>query len=87
VGRAGVFLAFQPATQARPSGMRLRPDIEVDDVDAAKARVLALGGSHVRTVVEPKGETHELMADPEGNEFALVAPLPVELQRHWPMDG
>ena len=83
-GRGGAFLAFQPATDERPAGMRVRPDIEVADPAVAKDQVLAAGGTHVRSVVEPKGDTHEMMADPEGNEFCLVQPLPPELQRRWP---
>jgi len=82
--KGGAFLAFQPATAGRPTGMALRPDIEVPDPTAAKEQVLALGGTHVRQVVEPKGDFHEMMADPEGNEFCLVQPLPPELARHWP---
>ena len=83
-GRGGAFLAFQPATEGRPTGMALRPDVEVPDPQAARDEVLAIGGRHVRTVVEPKGDTHEMMADPEGNEFCLVQPLPPELARRWP---
>lgn len=79
-GRA--FLAFQPATDAAPAGqMRLRPDIEVEDMDVAQARIEELGGRLVAIIAEPGGETHRRMADPEGNEFTIVAPLPPELAR------
>lgn len=78
----GVYMAFQPAPSGgRPAGMRVRPDIEVDDVDAAKARIVELGGSEVRLVHEPDGDTHVVMADPEGNEFCILPPLPPELAR------
>ena len=78
----GVYLAFQPLPAgATTSGFRARPDIEVDDVDAAKARIIELGGSEVRLVHEPDGDTHIVMADPEGNEFCILPPLPPELAR------
>jgi predicted enzyme related to lactoylglutathione lyase len=81
-GPGGVYLAFQPAPAgATPVGMRLRPDLEVDDIDAAKARIVELGGSEVRLVHEPNGDTQVVMADPEGNEFCILPPLPPELRR------
>ena len=80
--QGGVYLAFQPApTGEKPAGLRVRPDIEVDDVDAAKARIIELGGHEVRVVHEPDGDTHVVMADPEGNEFCILPPLPPELAR------
>ena len=71
--KGGVYLAFQPAPPGeKPAGLRVRPDIEVDDVDAAKARIIELGGHEVRVVHEPDGDTHIVMADPEGNEFCIA---------------
>jgi len=79
-GRGRVYLAFQPSTEAAPAGrMRLRPDVEVDDMDVAQARIEALGGRLVEIVHERTGETHRRMADPEGNEFTILAPLPPDL--------
>lgn len=77
----GTFMAFQPVTAPRPDRLVARPDIEVTDIDAARDRVLAIGGSFVRTIEELKGDSHYVMADPEGNEFCLVQPLPPELAR------
>jgi predicted enzyme related to lactoylglutathione lyase len=77
----GTFLAFQPSSAPRPDRLVARPDIEVTDIDAARARVEQLGGSYVRTIQELKGDHHYVMADPEGNEFCLVQPLPPELAR------
>lgn len=77
----GTFMAFQPVTGPRPDRLVARPDIEVTDIDAARDRVLAIGGSFVRTIEELKGDSHYVMADPEGNEFCLVQPLPPELAR------
>ncbi len=77
----GTFFAFQPSDAPRPNGLVARPDIEVVDIDIARARVEAIGGTYVRTIAELKGDHHYVMADPEGNEFCLVQPLPPELAR------
>ena len=79
----GVYLAFQPreAEASRPPRNQIRPDLEVADMDTAQARIEALGGRLVQIVQEPTGETHRRMADPEGNEFTILAPLPPDLHR------
>ena len=75
--RGGVYLAFQPLPEGGEKGaMRLRPDIEVVDMDVAQARVEALGGRLVAVIHEPDGDSHRRMADPEGNEFTILLPLP-----------
>ena len=82
-GRGGTYLAFQPAppgsARPAPGTARLRPDLEVDDMDVAQARIEALGGRLVEIVHERTGETHRRVADPEGNEFTVLAPLPPDL--------
>lgn len=83
----GVYLAFQPLTvdgdhpTTRPRPLWMRPDIEVTDLDRARSRIVELGGRLVREVHEPSGDTHLVMADPEGNEFCILPPLPPELAR------
>jgi Glyoxalase-like domain len=68
--RGGAFLAFEPAAQGETStGFRTRPDIE------------ALGGRLVEVVHARPGESHFRMADPEGNEFTVVLPLPPDVAR------
>lgn len=75
--RGGVYLAFQPLPAgAQPGAMRLRPDIEVQDMDVAQARIEELGGRLVAVIEEPDGDSHRRMADPEGNEFTILLPLP-----------
>lgn len=52
---------------------RLHFDIPVDDVDAATARVVELGGSIVsHEDIHEYGFSWRLAADPEGNEFCLI---------------
>jgi len=74
-GRGGGYLAFQPREEPS-SGFPVRPDVEVDDLDEATRRIEALGGRLVDVVEESEGDTHHVMADPEGNEFCLVKPFP-----------
>jgi predicted enzyme related to lactoylglutathione lyase len=75
--RGGVYLAFQPLPPGGEKGaMRLRPDIEVVDMDVAQARIEELGGRLVAVIQEPDGDSHRRMADPEGNEFTILLPLP-----------
>lgn len=78
--RGRAYLAFQPVTDPAAAGRtRMRIDLEVDEMDVARARVEALGGRFVEPIPELKGGVHYRMADPEGNEFTLVLPLPPEL--------
>jgi predicted enzyme related to lactoylglutathione lyase len=80
--RSNTFLAFQPAPDgATPAGSRARPDLEVQDLDVARARVEELGGRLLEVVHARPGESHYRMADPEGNEFTLVLPPTPELIR------
>ena len=84
--RGGAFLAFEPAPPGDgpgrpPTGFRTRPDIEVDDMDVARARIEALGGRLVEVIHARPGESHYRMADPEGNEFTVVLPLPPDVAR------
>lgn len=81
-GRGGSFLAFEPAPAGNtPAGFRTRPDIEVDDMEIARRRIEDLGGHLVEVIHARPGESHYRMADPEGNEFTVVLPLPPEVAR------
>jgi predicted enzyme related to lactoylglutathione lyase len=66
-------VSFQRVPEAKMLKNRLHLDIQVEDVDAAAARIVELGGSIV-----PHADFHEygfswrLAADPEGNEFCLI---------------
>jgi predicted enzyme related to lactoylglutathione lyase len=66
-------LCFQRVPEAKTVKNRVHPDIVVDDVDRATARVESLGGRR-----RDDHDFHEYgfswrrMADPEGNEFCLI---------------
>lgn len=79
-GKGGAFVAIEPAAGSTdnntPTVGRTRPDLEVEDMDVAKARIEELGGRLVEVIHARPGESHYRMADPEGNEFTVVLPLP-----------
>ena len=80
--RGAAFMAFEPAPEGgAPTGFRTRPDIEVHDMDVARDRIEALGGRLVEVIHARPGESHYRMADPEGNEFTVVLPLPDDVAR------
>ena len=92
--KGGVSFAFEPmgqgltpaeAAEAAASPVRGRPDIEVDDMDVAQARIEALGGRLVTVLHVGPDEEHRRMADPEGNEFTIVLPEPaLDADSHAP---
>jgi predicted enzyme related to lactoylglutathione lyase len=89
----GAYFAFEPLDDSSgpdgPAGggrrpQRARPDIEVTDLDAAQARIEELGGRLIEVMHGPGGEVHKRMADPDGNEFTIVLPLPPEVRANLP---
>jgi predicted enzyme related to lactoylglutathione lyase len=67
----GISVAIQAVPDPTPGRRRLHLDMGVSDVDAAVARVLELGGSHVEDH-EIEGFAWKVMADPDGNEFCIA---------------
>ncbi|OAR27678.1 glyoxalase [Streptomyces sp. ERV7] len=76
-GADGLFLGFQRVDahqaphwpdQAVPQQMHL--DFQVDDLDAAEARLLELGAG--RPEYQPGGERWRVLTDPAGHPFCLV---------------
>jgi catechol 2,3-dioxygenase-like lactoylglutathione lyase family enzyme len=72
----GTALAFQRAADHRPprwpgseAPQQMHLDLEVDDLDAGEAAVVALGAR--RHEVQP-GETFRVFLDPAGHPFCLV---------------
>lgn len=83
---SGAFMAFEPrrpgeSATAGSADRRTRPDLEVTDMDIARARIEELGGRLVEIIHARPGESHYRMADPEGNEFTVVLPLPDDVAR------
>ncbi len=66
-----VSVAIQWVSDPTPGRNRLHLDTEVEDVDAAVARIAELGGSFVEDH-EIGGFAWKVMADPEGNEFCIA---------------
>jgi predicted enzyme related to lactoylglutathione lyase len=67
----GVSVALQLVESATEGTRRLHLDLGVTDRDAARARVVELGGSHVTDhTLGTFGWS--VMADPEGNEFCIA---------------
>jgi predicted enzyme related to lactoylglutathione lyase len=64
-------LAFQSDPVPKEGPNRLHLDVQVDDLDAASAKVLAAGG-RVLSDVQGADQPWRVFADPEGNEFCLV---------------
>jgi predicted enzyme related to lactoylglutathione lyase len=66
-------VSFQRVPDPKTVKNRVHLDIAVDDVEAATARIEALGGSrHAAGDFSEYGFRWRVMADPEGNEFCLV---------------
>lgn len=67
----GISVAIQAVPDPTPGRNRLHIDTHVDDIDAAVARVEALGGSFLEDH-SVAGFAWKVMADPEGNEFCIA---------------
>lgn len=65
-------LALQKVDDARSVKNRVHLDLDVADLDAARDRVVALGGSVKSDVQHLEGYTWQTFGDPEGNEFDLA---------------
>jgi predicted enzyme related to lactoylglutathione lyase len=78
-GTQGSLIAFQPVDPIAHAPGRIRIDVEVEDLDAATARIEALGGALKEIVRFRPGEEHRVMTDPEGNEFSIVSPFPPDI--------
>ncbi|HEY5663520.1 MAG TPA: VOC family protein [Ilumatobacter sp.] len=68
----GISVALQAVAEPTEGPRRLHLDTTVDDVDAARARIVELGGAHLADR-EMGGFRWTVMTDPEGNEFCIAA--------------
>ena len=67
----GIQVALQQVADPTPGRNRLHIDTGVDDLDAAEARIVILGGAKLEDH-EIAGFRWRVMADPEGNEFCIA---------------
>ncbi len=79
-GEQGSLMAFQPVDPIAHAPGRIRIDIEIEDLEAATARIVELGGALKEIVRFRPGEEHRVMTDPEGNEFSIVLPFPPDVR-------
>jgi catechol 2,3-dioxygenase-like lactoylglutathione lyase family enzyme len=71
LGEKGPRLAFQQVPEAKTIKNRMHLDLAAADPEALMARVLELGGRHIRDF-DLDGFGWTVMADPEGNEFCVI---------------
>lgn len=67
----GISVALQSVDDPTEGPRRLHIDTAVDDVAAARDRIVELGGTHLADR-EIDGFGWTVMLDPEGNEFCLA---------------
>jgi predicted enzyme related to lactoylglutathione lyase len=66
------ILRFQRVSEPKSAKNRLHLDLDVDDLDAASARIEALGGRRVSDrPLSEYGYAWIVMEDPAGNEFCI----------------
>ena len=68
----GLTLLFQQVPEAKAGKNRLHVDLTTADQAGEVARLAGLGGRVMREMAE-MGANWTVMADPEGNEFCVVA--------------
>ncbi|MFJ4923335.1 VOC family protein [Streptomyces sp. NPDC088725] len=66
-------LIFVPVPEAKQVKNRLHIDLAADNQEAEVARLLSLGAVHV-DVGQSADVTWQVLSDPEGNEFCVLAP-------------
>ena len=69
----GFYLSFQRVPERKSGKNRIHLDIDVDDLDQAIDEAEQLGARKIGGVVDDGNAPFQVMADPEGNEFCLLA--------------
>jgi catechol 2,3-dioxygenase-like lactoylglutathione lyase family enzyme len=69
----GPCLAFQLVPEPKAGKNRLHLDVWVDDLEAEIARAEGLGARRMGGVVQESDNRFQVLTDPAGNEFCLVA--------------
>jgi deazaflavin-dependent oxidoreductase (nitroreductase family) len=74
---SGPRLAFHKVPEPKTVKNRLHLDLRTDQFDAESTRLIRLGAARIGDVEKPTARW-TTFADPEGNEFDLVAAVPVQ---------
>lgn len=69
---SGLGVGFQLVPEPRRGKNRLHLDLAVQDIERARAQAISCGATEIGEVREDGGHWWR-MADPEGNEFCLIA--------------
>ena len=69
----GLTIAFQRVPEAKTTKNRMHLDIWSDDIEGDTTRLVGLGASAAGGVIEDELGRFQVLRDPEGNEFCLVA--------------
>jgi predicted enzyme related to lactoylglutathione lyase len=67
-------LLLQRVPEAKSGKNRMHLDLHVEDHEAERARLEALGARTLSGEVDEHGFRWYVMADPEGNEFCVIRP-------------
>ena len=74
---APVGMCFMPVSEPKTVKNRLHLDLRPDAQDAQVERLLALGATRAE-IGQTGEEPWVVLADPEGNEFCVLAPRPAD---------
>lgn len=72
---SGPRLTFHKVPEPKTVKNRLHLDLRTDQFETESARLIRLGASPIRDIEKPTARW-TTFADPEGNEFDLVAAIP-----------
>jgi hypothetical protein len=75
-------LLFIRVTEPKHGQNRLHLDLRPADQAAEVARLEALGATRT-DVGQGDAVSWQVMADPEGNEFCVLAPYPPDVREQW----
>jgi hypothetical protein len=75
-------LLFIQVPESKSIKNRLHLDLRPEDQETEIARLEALGASRAPDI-QPDGQSWVVMADPEGNEFCVLAPHPPAVRAEW----
>ena len=69
----GFYIVFQRVSERKSAKNRLRLNVDVDDLESATDEAELLGARKIGGTDDHGNGTFQVMADPDGNEFCLLA--------------